>query len=75
MIQTIIQRNDVVHTQEVPLARANQIAGLRTVDEVIRVRGTAPNALLFSATGGLASLQPVVDYFPVTACRMSASHL
>ncbi|MCJ8747525.1 hypothetical protein PDJAM_G00154530 [Pangasius djambal] len=34
MIQTIIQRNDVVHTQEVPLAQANQIAGLRTVDEV-----------------------------------------
>ncbi|KAF5893413.1 alanine--tRNA ligase, mitochondrial, partial [Clarias magur] len=33
-IQTIIQQNDVVHTQEVPLARANQIAGLRTVDEV-----------------------------------------
>lgn len=35
MIQTIIQQNDMVHTQEVPLARANQIAGLRTVDEVI----------------------------------------
>ncbi|XP_047668285.1 alanine--tRNA ligase, mitochondrial isoform X1 [Tachysurus fulvidraco] len=34
MIQTIIQQNDVVHTQEVPLAQANQIAGLRTVDEV-----------------------------------------
>ncbi|XP_017314348.1 alanine--tRNA ligase, mitochondrial [Ictalurus punctatus] len=34
MIQTIIRQNDVVHTQEVPLARANQIAGLRTVDEV-----------------------------------------
>lgn len=35
MIQTIIRQNDVVHTQEVPLARANQIAGLRTVDEVL----------------------------------------
>ncbi|TSK67236.1 Alanine--tRNA ligase, mitochondrial [Bagarius yarrelli] len=34
MIQTIIKQNDVVHTQEVPLAQANQIAGLRTVDEV-----------------------------------------
>ncbi|KAG7315507.1 hypothetical protein KOW79_021595 [Hemibagrus wyckioides] len=34
MIQTIIQQNDVVHTKEVPLAQANQIAGLRMVDEV-----------------------------------------
>ncbi|XP_046696147.1 alanine--tRNA ligase, mitochondrial isoform X2 [Silurus meridionalis] len=34
MIQTIIQQNDLVHTQEVPLAQASQIAGLRTVDEV-----------------------------------------
>ncbi|KAK3509974.1 hypothetical protein QTP70_023795 [Hemibagrus guttatus] len=34
-IQNIIQQNDEVHTQEVPLARANQIAGLRTVDEIL----------------------------------------
>ncbi|KAI4891010.1 hypothetical protein NFI96_023011, partial [Prochilodus magdalenae] len=34
MVQDIIQQNHVVHMQEVPLARANQIAGLRTVDEV-----------------------------------------
>ncbi|KAL6461891.1 hypothetical protein MHYP_G00300360 [Metynnis hypsauchen] len=34
MVQDIIHQNDVVHMQEVPLARANQIAGLRTVDEV-----------------------------------------
>ncbi|XP_035376745.1 alanine--tRNA ligase, mitochondrial isoform X2 [Electrophorus electricus] len=34
LIQRIIKENHVVHTQEVPLARANEIAGLRTVDEV-----------------------------------------
>ncbi|KAM9493386.1 alanine--tRNA ligase, mitochondrial isoform 1-T1 [Clarias gariepinus] len=34
MIQTIIQQDAVVHTQEVPLAQASQITGLRTVDEV-----------------------------------------
>ncbi|XP_036421007.1 alanine--tRNA ligase, mitochondrial [Colossoma macropomum] len=34
MVQDIIHQNDVVHMKEVPLARANQIAGLRTVDEV-----------------------------------------
>ncbi|XP_066510259.1 alanine--tRNA ligase, mitochondrial-like isoform X1 [Hoplias malabaricus] len=34
IIQDIIQENNVVHMQEVPLARAIQIAGLRTVDEV-----------------------------------------
>lgn len=39
MIQTIIQQDAVVHTQEVPLAQASQITGLRTVDEVIWVLG------------------------------------
>ncbi|KAG9261187.1 alanine-tRNA ligase, mitochondrial isoform X1 [Astyanax mexicanus] len=34
MVQAIIQQNEEIHTQEIPVARANQIAGLRTVDEV-----------------------------------------
>ncbi|KAL2086075.1 hypothetical protein ACEWY4_017134 [Coilia grayii] len=34
LVQQIIQEDVQVHTQEVPLALANQIPGLRTVDEV-----------------------------------------
>ncbi|XP_072527226.1 alanine--tRNA ligase, mitochondrial isoform X2 [Salminus brasiliensis] len=34
MVQAIVGQNEEIHAQEVPLARANQIAGLRTVDEV-----------------------------------------
>ncbi|XP_062845395.1 alanine--tRNA ligase, mitochondrial [Trichomycterus rosablanca] len=34
MVQDIIQQNDMVHTQEIPLIQASEISGLRTVDEV-----------------------------------------
>ncbi|XP_076841241.1 alanine--tRNA ligase, mitochondrial [Brachyhypopomus gauderio] len=34
LVQKVIQQNHMVHTQEVPLAQANQIEGLRTVDEL-----------------------------------------
>lgn len=34
LVQNIIRQNAEVHIEEVPLSRANQIAGLRTVDEV-----------------------------------------
>ena len=34
LIQQIVQEDQQVHMQEVPLALANQIPGLRMVDEV-----------------------------------------